>query len=165
MDSESLPSKLSKHKGLPRTLRSVLDRSASASPTHLNTAPRSVTPASSSTTATWSDTDVGSGVLKDALQKLGQDEQETIQTYLSSNTSDVNDVLNVVRGAAVKLQQDSQEKRWHWSYKGREIYLRDHMDKIIKLLDKFTSAGDIVANVDPIHVGLPWAGLRTLLEV
>jgi len=32
-------------------------------------------------------------------------------------------------------------------------------------LDRFKSVGDVVANVAPLHVGVPWAGVRILLEV
>jgi hypothetical protein len=39
------------------------------------------------------------------------------------------------------------------------------MDKVLQLLDRFKSAGDVAANVDPVHIGLPWAGIRVILEV
>ena len=164
MDSQS-SSKSSRRERFKKELRNIFDRPAPASLTHLDIAPKSVTAANPSTTATRLKTDVGNGVLKDVLEKLGQDERETIQTYLSSDTSNIKYALDLVRDAAVKLQQNNQEKRWHWAYKGREIYLPDHMDKVIRLLDKFKSTGDVVANIDPIHIGLPWAGIRILLEV
>jgi hypothetical protein len=50
-------------------------------------------------------------------------------------------------------------------YKGRQVYLSKQVDKIMPLLDKFKSAGDVGANVDPVHIGLPWAGIRVILEV
>jgi hypothetical protein len=43
-------------------------------------------------------------------------------------------------------------------YKGRQVYLS-------KQVDKYKSAGDVGANVDPVHIGLPWAGIRVILEV
>jgi hypothetical protein len=39
------------------------------------------------------------------------------------------------------------------------------VDKVMRLLDKFKAMGDVVANIDPIHVGLPWVGIRAILEV
>jgi hypothetical protein len=39
------------------------------------------------------------------------------------------------------------------------------MRKVLQLLDRFKSVGDVIANVDPVHVGLPWAGIRVILEV
>jgi hypothetical protein len=29
----------------------------------------------------------------------------------------------------------------------------------------FKAVGDVVANIDPVHVGLPWAGILAILEV
>jgi hypothetical protein len=54
---------------------------------------------------------------------------------------------------------------WSWNYKGRQIYVSDMMDKVVQFLDKFKSVGDVIANVDPVHLGLPWAGIRAILEV
>jgi len=53
------------------------------------------------------------------------------------------------------LQQRCKIKRWSWNYKGRQVYLADQVDKVVRLLDKFKAVGDVVANVDPVHVGLP----------
>lgn len=38
------------------------------------------------------------------------------------------------------------------------------MDKIVQLLDKLKSVRDVVAAVDPVHVGLPWARVRAIRE-
>ena len=43
--------------------------------------------------------------------------------------------------------------------------MEEEADKVVGWLNRFTAVGDVVANVDPVHVGLPWAGIRLLLEV
>jgi len=43
--------------------------------------------------------------------------------------------------------------------------LWDEADKVMLWLDRFKQVGDIAVNADPIHAGLPWAGIRLLLEV
>src|SRR5271170_349505 len=53
-------------------------------------------------------------------------------------------------------------KRWTLTFRGHTIALRKEADKVV---DKFKQVGDIVVNADPIHAGLPWAGIRLLLEV
>lgn len=63
------------------------------------------------------------------------------------------------------LQRRAELKRWSWNYKGRQIYLSKQADKAVRLLDRFKAVENIVANVDPVHVGLPWAGVRAILEV
>jgi hypothetical protein len=35
----------------------------------------------------------------------------------------------------------------------------------VKWLDRFKQVGDVASNADPVHVGLPWAGIRVLLDV
>jgi hypothetical protein len=49
---------------------------------------------------------------------------------------------------------------------GRHTFkLQDEADKVILWLDRFKQVGDIAVNADQIHAGLPWAGIRLLLEV
>jgi hypothetical protein len=74
---------------------------------------------------------------------------------LPKNADRIDAVFKDVRSYTRKLQERCATKRWSWEYKGRQVYISDQMDKIIALLDKFKSAGDVVANVDPVHIGLP----------
>lgn len=68
--------------------------------------------------------------------------------------------------AAVKEKQRyCIEKRWKFIFGGRIVDVKEEADKVVSWLDRFKAVGDIVANVDPMHVGLPWAGIRLLLEV
>lgn len=75
------------------------------------------------------------------------------------------DAFDEVHAHAKELQQRSKIKKWSWTYRGRQVYLFEQADKVVQLLDRFKAVGDIVANVDPVHVGLPWAGVRFILEV
>jgi len=106
-----------------------------------------------------------SGVFADALELLSHEERKTIRAQLSPSTISVDAAVDEVYSTAYNLKQSCVGKRWHWTYNGREIYLQDQANKILQLLDRFKSVGDVVANVDSIHVGLPWAGIRALLEV
>jgi hypothetical protein len=45
------------------------------------------------------------------------------------------------------------------------VTLQDEVDKVISFLDRIKDVGDLAVNADPIHAGLPWAGIRLLLEV
>jgi hypothetical protein len=111
-------------------------------------------------------TTCGSSILADALEALGPDDRELISILLlPKNAISVDAAFNEVHTRARVLQQRCKIKRWSWNYKGRQVYLVDQVDKIVRLLDKFKAVGDVVANVDPTHVGLPWAGIRAILEV
>jgi hypothetical protein len=141
-------------------LRALFRRSPSPLPAHPTA--RSTQPALPTST----NTSVASSILADALEALESDHRKAIRILLQpTNTVSVNDAFDEVHAHARELQQRSKIKRWSWNYKGRQIYLFEQADKVVRLLDRFKAVGDIVANVDPVHVGLPWAGVRAILEV
>jgi len=108
----------------------------------------------------------GSSILADALEALERDDRETIRTLLlPANAISIDTAFDEVLGCARELQQCCTNKRLSWNYKGRQVYLFEQVNKVVQLLDKFKSVGDVVANVDPVHIGLPWAGIRAILEV
>ena len=72
------------------------------------------------------------------------------------------DVLLITAKNKRKVRED---KRWNFQFKGHTVRLRDTADKVMVWLDKFKVVGDIAVNVDPMHAGLPWAGIRFLLQV
>lgn len=105
-------------------------------------------------------------ILQDALKEVGEQERETIENLLRpTNTVDVNDALSKVYTCAGELQERCRRTKLSWTWKGRQVYLSEKVDKILQFVDKLKAVGDIVANVDPIHVGVPWAGVRAILEV
>ncbi len=66
---------------------------------------------------------------------------------------------------AAKQRDLAEQGRWRFTFRGREVILRDTATKLLTWLDKFKQVGDIVVNHDPQHFALPWAGVRFLLEV
>jgi hypothetical protein len=92
-------------------------------------------------------------------------DRERIRALLPANITDVDDALDEVCSCAIDLRQRWRNKRWRWSYKGHPVYVYEQVDKVVQLIDKFKSVGDVVGNIDPVHVGLPWAGIRAILEV
>ena len=108
----------------------------------------------------------GNSILQDALKEIGEQERETIENLLRpTNTVDVNDALSQVHTCAGDLQERCRRTKLAWTYKGRQVYLSEKVDKILQFVDKLKAVGDTVANVDPVHIGLPWAGVRAILEV
>lgn len=100
-----------------------------------------------------------------ALELIPQQEQEIIQEHTSKITKDIDLALQEAFTAAREKQQLCEDKRWTFISGGRTIRLRDEADHVIQWLDRFKQIGDIAMNADPIHAGLPWAGIRFLLEV
>lgn len=140
-------------------LRKVFSRSSSPLPTRSAPGPNQQPQAGPQSVRN------GSSFLADALEALDHDDQKTIRSLLPATTTSVALAFDQALDGAKQLQQRCANKRWCWDYRGRRIYLSDQVDKVVQLLDKFKSVGDVIANVDPVHVGLPWAGIRTILEV
>ncbi|KAJ9359811.1 hypothetical protein DTO280E4_4489 [Paecilomyces variotii] len=64
----------------------------------------------------------------------------------------------------VRAKRDiCKRKKWTFEFNGRTISLGEQAEKVIQWLDKIKAVGDVTVNVDPIHAGLPWAGIRMLL--
>ncbi|KAK4907072.1 hypothetical protein LTR49_023865 [Elasticomyces elasticus] len=140
-------------------IRGFFGRSPSPLPTHPTAAPAR-TPSQDPANVRN-----GSSVLADALEALDREDRDTVRSLLPANAISIDAALDEAYSCATELHRDCTNKRLSWEYKGRQIYLSDQVDKVLQLLDKFKSVGDVVANVDPIHVGLPWAGIRAILEV
>ncbi|KAK1062123.1 hypothetical protein LTR74_010556 [Friedmanniomyces endolithicus] len=140
-------------------------RSPSPSPLPARPAPRPAATATRTSSSEPAYTRNGSSILADALEALDREDRETIRTLLPTNVFTIDAAFDEVHGVVSELGELCANKRWSWTYKGHKVYVHDQVDKVVQLLDKFKSVGDVVANVDPIHVGLPWAGIRLILEV
>jgi hypothetical protein len=106
-----------------------------------------------------------SNLLEKALGLLKERERAIIRENILPNTNDIGSALGDVLRAAQEKQKICDDKRWTFTIKGRHVMLREEADKVVVWLDRFKAAGDIAVNADPIHAGLPWAGIRLLLEV
>ncbi|KAK1813872.1 hypothetical protein LTR12_011704, partial [Friedmanniomyces endolithicus] len=137
----------------------------SPSPLQARPAPRPAAAATRTSSSEPTYTRNGSSILADALEALDREDRETIRTLLPTNVLTIDAAFDEVHGVVSELGELCANKRWSWTYRGRKVYVHDQVDKVVQLLDKFKSVGDVVANVDPIHVGLPWAGIRLILEL
>ena len=104
-------------------------------------------------------------LLDDVLERLSDDDRATLQNYMFHNAGDIDLALKQALAAAKEKQQYCTEKRWTFTFRGRTVIVKEEADKVVGWLNRFTAVGDVVANVDPVHMGLPWAGIRLLLEV
>lgn len=99
------------------------------------------------------------------LKRLSDDDRATLQDYICHNASDINLALEQALAAAKEKQRCCIEKRWTFTFIGRTVVVKEEADMVIGWLNRFRAVGDVVANIDPVHVGLPWASIRLLLEV
>lgn len=103
--------------------------------------------------------------LDDALRRLSDRDQQILQPFILPNSSDVGEAIEQSLAAARQKRLDCESKRWTFTFAGRMVILKEEADKIVRWLDRFKAVGDVAVNADPVHAGLPWAGVRFLLEV
>ena len=104
-------------------------------------------------------------LLDDVLKRLSDDDRASLQDHIFHSASDIDLALDQALAAAKEAQRSCEEKRWKFTFPGRTVIVKEEADKLVGWLNRFTAVGDVVANIDPVHVGLPWAGIRLLLEV
>lgn len=86
--------------------------------------------------------------------------------HISAFQYDQKKVLDEVLKEAQAKRDSALRERWRFKKKdGSVIILRDVFEKVVHWVSKYAQAVDVVANADPIHVGLPWAVVRFLLQV
>jgi len=100
-----------------------------------------------------------------ALELLPHRERATVEKHILTTADDIGSALRVAFNAAQDKQKLCEDKRWTFTFRGHTVRLRDEADNVMLWLDRYKRVGDIALNVDPIHAGLPWAGIRLLLEV
>jgi hypothetical protein len=127
-------------------------------------------PTSSATSTSQSNASGTSAITQQNFQDrvfllLAQQDQDIIRQYSLPNATDVDAVVQQALTATREKQATCQSKRWTFIFYGRTVILREKADNIVKWLDRFKQVGDVASNVDPVHIGLPWAGIRFLLEV
>jgi hypothetical protein len=103
----------------------------------------------------------------EALSNLEKHKQDRIKQELL-NKEDLTSITSwpdIIAGMCSREQVGLQTKERKLRFAGREIDLRKMMDGWTEFLDKIKQIGDVAANADPIHAGLPWAAVRFILTV
>ena len=74
-------------------------------------------------------------------------------------------LADVLLSETEKRKNQLLQKRWKINLAGKEITLHDKLSKICKSVQGFKDMGSQVAGLDPLHAGLPWAGLCLLMQI
>jgi hypothetical protein len=104
----------------------------------------------------------------DALQ--AEDHKESVKqqiTAIQQNaaSSGNSDFATLLLQRTQQSQQDLEAKRWTIATGSWKIRVRQQFDRTIKALLVFKELCQPVYNVDPVHIGLPLAGLCVLMQV
>ncbi|KAJ0416849.1 hypothetical protein BJY00DRAFT_290688 [Aspergillus carlsbadensis] len=58
-----------------------------------------------------------------------------------------------------------ERKQWKLLFWHHEIIIREKIDRIVQAFRIFEGIGSAVASLDPVHAGIPWAGVCILLQL
>jgi hypothetical protein len=154
----------------PGTSSILISASSSPSPAGLvaaNSPSASIAPSSSQQAISNPSSDPSSNqnLLDEALKQVSDRDRATLRQFIPSTSRDIDSAVEQALAAAEGKQGQCLEKRWRVTFAGREFVLKEEADKVIRWLNRVKDVGDVIVNVDPVHAGLPWAGIRLLLEV
>jgi hypothetical protein len=96
-----------------------------------------------------------------ALGKLSDADRQTLRQHVCGMSVDIDALCRL----ASAQRDQCEQRRWKFTFRGRELILRDTAAKVLAWLDVFKQVGDVASNYDPQHFALPWAGVRFMLAV
>ncbi|CAI6301072.1 unnamed protein product [Periconia digitata] len=96
-----------------------------------------------------------------AMGKLKKKHQDQLQ--LLDRSAEITIVLNEAIMVTEMKRYEYTKTRSAIRSNDKIIKLGKKAESILVWLDKVRTVGDVAANADPIHIGLPWAGIRLLL--
>ena len=105
-----------------------------------------------------------------AYNKFSVEEPKLVQKYermLSKDTESTgNEDLQTKMSSILSRKLDEMASRqWSIKWKGKPRQVREQVDRIVKVVRIGKDFGSAAAGLDPIHAGLPWAGVCVLLQV
>lgn len=68
-------------------------------------------------------------------------------------------------GLVAKKLETMTKEQWRFPLLGRSVNVREQFDRIVKILLVSRNFASAAASIDPVHAGLPWAGVCLLLPV
>lgn len=100
-----------------------------------------------------------------ALSSLPEQDQRIF--HVSSNPPpNTSQILDDILSALEKQRDRCTRDRWKIAGRGgKSVVIRDVCAKIAAYITKFMGVVDVVVNFDPVHMALPWAGVRFVLQL
>ncbi len=102
--------------------------------------------------------------LVDAFEKMLMSKPE-IEPTLSMGNKDPSEREKQMSALVDKKLAAMNERQWRVRVCGRSVEVREQVDRIVKVVLVAKDFVSSVANMDPVHAGLPWAGVCMLLPV
>ena len=82
---------------------------------------------------------------------------------MAADTKDIENPQQQMSTIVEKKVQYFTSQQWKLHLKGKEVSVRETIDSVVKTILVVKDFGSSVAGLDPVHAGLPWAGICVLL--
>lgn len=105
---------------------------------------------------------------RDAVRELEQENPALIKTLYRIQEAASDQGQNLPHKLLDETQKAKDRllgRRWKVTLAGRELVVREKLDSIIKSIQAFKELGATAAAFDPLHAGLPWAGVCLVMQV
>ncbi len=96
-----------------------------------------------------------------AFDRLSPEEKKFLPS--SNDVERVDYVEEALR--ETRKSRDMHQGNKEFSFRGKRFVVRELAEKALVWIEKFKDIGDIVVQYDPVHMALPWAGIRLILQV
>ncbi len=91
--------------------------------------------------------------------------QKVLKTVAIVSDDSAADIQEQIQAVLVLKRKQVLQKQWRLQWGNKSIKVRTQIDRIVKIIGVFKEAGSVAASADPLHAGLPWAGICFLLAV
>ena len=91
--------------------------------------------------------------------------EKALKTAGNVSDDSAADIQEQFQAALVLKRKQVLQKQWRLQWGNKSIKVRTQIDRIVKVIGAFKEAGSVASNADPLHAGLPWAGICFLLAV
>ena len=104
-----------------------------------------------------------------AAQQLNDKEPSVfaaLQELRKESSCTSKDMASDVSRIIEQHRNTMENKQWSLPFKvrGREVKIRAQLENVWKLLQTFNAVGSTLASLDPVHAGIPWAGVSFIVQ-
>lgn len=101
----------------------------------------------------------------DRLRESKPDVYRKLDSAIQDGTSTSGSLQERIGAVLTDHIEVITERQWRIKWGARNVPIRDLLESVTKALDTVKGVGSAAAALDPIHAGLPWAGVCVLLPL
>lgn len=103
-----------------------------------------------------------------AYERLRTTNPDFLASFEAIIVSDSDESIGLGERLSVVVAQKRDEmvsREWIVKFMNNKLKIREQLQHVAKVAEYARGFGSIIANIDPVHAGLPWAGINLLLTV